>query len=42
MKEIELAARALGLQIQPVELREPNDLENAFSAMAKGRAGDPT
>jgi putative ABC transport system substrate-binding protein len=38
MKDIEVAARALGLQLQPVELRGANDLENAFSAMTKGRS----
>ena len=39
MKEIEVAARALGVQRQPVDLRGPNDLEKAFSAMTKKRAG---
>ncbi len=39
MKEMEVAARALGLQLQPVDLRGPNDLEKAFSAIARGRAG---
>jgi len=37
--EIEAAARALGVQLQPVEVRGPDDLENAFSAMTRGRAG---
>ncbi len=39
MREIEMAGRALGVQVQPVELRGPDDLEKAFSAMAKGRIG---
>jgi putative ABC transport system substrate-binding protein len=39
MKEIEVAAPALALQLQHVEVRGPNDLENAFAAMTKGRAG---
>jgi putative ABC transport system substrate-binding protein len=39
MKELEVAAPALGLQLQAVEVRAPNELENAFSAMMTGRAG---
>jgi putative ABC transport system substrate-binding protein len=39
MKEMEVAARALGLQLQPVELRESSDLENVFSAITRGGAG---
>jgi ABC-type uncharacterized transport system substrate-binding protein len=39
IKELEEAARALGLQLQPVQLRVADDLENAFSAMARDRAG---
>jgi len=38
MKEVEVAARALGVQLQIMKVSEPNDLENAFSAMTKGRA----
>lgn len=38
MKEIESAAQALGLQLQPVEVHGANDLENAFSAITGGRA----
>jgi len=37
IKEIEAAARALGLQLQPVEVRG-KELESAFSAMTTGRA----
>jgi putative ABC transport system substrate-binding protein len=39
MKEIEVAGQALGLQLQPVQLRVADDLEKAFSAMARDRAG---
>lgn len=39
MKEIEVAARAWGLQPQPVEVQRPDDLDNAFSVMTKGGAG---
>jgi len=38
IKEVEVAARALGIQLQIVKVLQPNDLENAFSAMTKGRA----
>jgi putative ABC transport system substrate-binding protein len=37
-KETQLAARALGLQLQSVEARAANDLEPAFSAITAGRA----
>jgi len=39
LNELKLAARALGLQLQPAEVRGPGDLENAFSAMIKAHAG---
>lgn len=39
MRELEVAAPALGLQIQAVEVREPKELESAFSAMTVWRAG---
>jgi putative ABC transport system substrate-binding protein len=39
MKELEAAAQALGLQLQPVQVRAAGDLENAFSVMARDRAG---
>jgi putative ABC transport system substrate-binding protein len=39
MKEMEVVARALGLQLQPVELRESSGLENVFSAITRGGAG---
>ncbi len=37
-KEIESAARAFGLQLEPVEVGGPDDLENAFSAMTRANA----
>jgi putative ABC transport system substrate-binding protein len=39
IKELEVAAPALGLQLRPVEVRGPNELESAFSAMTAWRAG---
>jgi putative ABC transport system substrate-binding protein len=33
------AARALAVQLQVLEVRRPNELGSAFSAMARGRAG---
>ena len=38
MREVEVAALGLGVQLQIVKVSEPNDLENAFSAMTKKRA----
>ena len=41
IKEIKLAGRAMGLQLQSVEIPRsagPNDLEKAFSAISKGRS----
>lgn len=37
-KEIKSAARAFGLQLEPVEVGGPNDLENAFLAMTRANA----
>ncbi len=37
-KETEVAARALGLQLQSLEVRNPKDFESAFSAMMRARA----
>ena len=39
MKEVEAAARTLGLDLQPMQVRAAENLENAFSEMAKDRAG---
>ncbi len=38
-KEAEVAARALGMRLQFVEARGPDDLDRAFSDMTKARAG---
>jgi ABC-type uncharacterized transport system substrate-binding protein len=37
-QETEVAARAYELRILSLEVREPNDLDSAFSTMTKGRA----
>ena len=39
LKGAEVAARALGLRLQFVEARGPEDLDRAFSEMTRGRAG---
>lgn len=38
-KEIQLAARQLGVQLHSLEVRSPNDLDQAFEAAIKTRAG---
>jgi putative tryptophan/tyrosine transport system substrate-binding protein len=38
LKEAEVAAQTLRLQLQPVKFQGPDDLESAFQAMTKGRA----
>ncbi len=38
-KETETAARALGVQLQSLEMRGPKDFEGAFKAANKGRVG---
>jgi putative ABC transport system substrate-binding protein len=37
-KQVEAAARSLGVQVQPVEVRSPADFEGAFSAITQQRA----
>src|SRR5262245_4316867 len=37
-KEIEVAGQTLGIQVQYVHVQTPDDFENAFSAITKGRA----
>jgi len=37
-KEIDLAAAALGVKLQQLDIRSPKDIETAFKAAAKGRA----
>ncbi len=39
MKESEVAAKALRIQVQPVQVQSPDDFENAFLTITKGRAG---
>jgi len=39
LKETEVAARALRLQLQSLEVRSPNDVEPAFQAARRERAG---
>ena len=38
LKETELAAGALGVQLQYLDVRDPKDIETAFRAASKGRA----
>jgi putative tryptophan/tyrosine transport system substrate-binding protein len=38
MNEVETAARSLGIRLQHVEVRGPEDLDSAFAAMARERA----
>jgi putative tryptophan/tyrosine transport system substrate-binding protein len=39
IKELEIAAPALGLQLRTMEVRAANELESAFAAMVSARAG---
>jgi putative ABC transport system substrate-binding protein len=39
MRETEVAARALGVQLQPLEVRSPDEFERVFQEAMKGRAG---
>jgi putative ABC transport system substrate-binding protein len=39
IKEVNVAAQALGVQLQLLEARGPNEFDGAFAAMAKERAG---
>ena len=39
IKELEIAALALGLRLRPVEVRVANELESAFLAMSRERPG---
>ena len=39
LRETEIAARALGLELQPLEARSLNDFDRAFAAMTAKRAG---
>ena len=42
LKEADIAARALGIRLQVVEARGPDDFERAFSDMSRARAGAVT
>ncbi len=39
LKATDVAARALGVRLQPVEARGPADFDKAFSDMTEARAG---
>jgi len=41
LRETEVAARALGVKLQPLKVRGPNDLGRAFSAMTSSTAVTP-
>jgi len=38
VREVEDAARALGMRLQPLEARDPNEIDSAFTAMSKEQA----
>ncbi len=38
LRETRVAARRLGVELQPLEVRDPNDFEGAFGAATRGRA----
>ncbi len=39
LREVELAAKAFGVQVQYLDVLDPKDIEPAFQAASKGRAG---
>jgi putative tryptophan/tyrosine transport system substrate-binding protein len=39
LKEVQVTARKLGLQIQALEMQTPDDIENAFRAAVRERTG---
>ena len=39
LEETQVAARVLGIQLQALEVRSPEEFEQAFAAAARGRAG---
>jgi len=39
LREAEAAARTLGVRLQPLEARNPNDFDGAFAAMTRQQAG---
>ena len=42
MRSIDSAARALGVQLQLLEIRSPGEFDGAFAAMVKERAACPS
>ena len=42
MRELELAAKVLGVKLQYLDILEPKDVETAFRAAAEGRADEVT
>ena len=42
MRELELAAKVLGVKLQYLDILEPKDVETAFRAAAEGRADGVT
>jgi len=39
LRQAEAAARALGVRLQPLEARDPQEIDSAFAAMTRERAG---
>ena len=39
LREVEVAARAFGMRLQPLEARGPSEFDSAFAAMTRERAG---
>jgi putative tryptophan/tyrosine transport system substrate-binding protein len=39
LQALEVVARSMGVQLQPLEVRSPDDFDGAFLAAIKGRAG---
>jgi ABC-type uncharacterized transport system substrate-binding protein len=39
LREMQIAGRALGVQIQPIEVQQASEFQNAYAAMTKERAG---
>ncbi len=39
LRAAEMAARALGVRLQPLEARDPSEIDRAFAAMTRERAG---
>jgi ABC-type uncharacterized transport system substrate-binding protein len=39
IKEIDVVARSLGVQVQILNVKKPEEIENAFASMVRGKAG---